>query len=84
MWRVKSAGSVTFLVPVAAAIEGKINANTIAGINQRQLYVAPPDDPITKKATKYSYKESWQMLAKGGTLTIGDGSDCKGFEYRPI
>ena len=69
----KAAGSVTILAP-AAAIQGQIVANTIAGINQRQLYVAPEIDPATNKEKVRSYKDTWQMRAKGGTLTIGYGA----------
>lgn len=58
----KAAGSVTVLAPTAA-IQGQIVANTVAGINQRQVYV--------DLGTSASYKSTWQMRAKGGTLTIG-------------
>ncbi len=61
----KAAGSVTILAPTAA-IQGQIVANTVAGINQRQLYV--------DLGASASYKNTWQMRAKGGTLTIGYGA----------
>jgi filamentous hemagglutinin family protein len=60
----KSAGSVTFLAP-NAAIAGKILANTVSGINQRQPYA-----DLTGLAAN-NYMSTFRMLPKGGTLTLG-------------
>ncbi|MBU1424254.1 MAG: filamentous hemagglutinin family protein [Gammaproteobacteria bacterium] len=67
----KSAGKLTVLAPTAV-IDGDIVANTVAGAYQRQVYVAPPKDPETGKDVALPYKDTWQMLAKGGTLVIGN------------
>ncbi|VVC83085.1 filamentous haemagglutinin family protein [Sideroxydans sp. CL21] len=62
----KAAGSVTLLVP-NAAVEGEIIANTVSGIYQRQPYV----DMTASGTLTPLYMNTWQMLPKGGTLTIG-------------
>ncbi|MBY0579193.1 MAG: filamentous hemagglutinin family protein [Burkholderiales bacterium] len=59
-----AAGSVT-LMASNAAIEGRILSKTVAGSYQRQPYV----DPATLAAN--NYRNTWQMLPNGGTLTLG-------------
>lgn len=64
----KAAGSVTVLAP-HAALNGTEIANTVAGPNQRQVYV-----DLAAAGQTASYKNTWQMLPQGGALVLGDNS----------
>ncbi len=66
----KAAGSVTLLAP-NAALQGKMLANTVSGIYQRQPYADPASLALN------NYQNTWKMLPKGGSLSIGYGQAVK-------
>lgn len=57
----KSAGTLTILAP-HAVIDGEIIAKTVVGDYQREAF----------DLSKSLYKDTWKMMAQGGTLVIGE------------
>lgn len=61
----KSAGTLT-VIAANAVIDGEIIAKTVVGDYQRQAYV--------DMGSSAAYKDTWQMMARGGSLVIGDSN----------
>lgn len=61
----KSAGTLT-VIAGNSVIDGEIIAKTVVGDYQRQAYV--------DMGGSAAYKDTWQMMARGGSLVIGDSN----------